>query len=99
MSGIEEVYLTGIQIKQLSIIDHYGLEHQLRKLAEECAELIQAILKDKDPFRADIVCEMADVVNLIEQIQLKDELINEGVESIKLYKVNRELDRIGIPRR
>ena len=83
-----------IKEKQLKIINHYGLEHQLKKLAEECAELIQAILKDVDPFRADIVCEMADVVNIINQIRLKDDLIDAGIEKIVEYKVDRELERI-----
>ena len=94
MSETKEKYLTELQIKQLQIIDHYGINHQFKKLAEECAELIQAILKDADPFRADIVCEMADVVNIINQIKLKDEIVAEGIDNIELYKVDRELKRI-----
>ena len=44
-----EKCLTELEVKQLSIINHYGIDHQLIKLAEECAELIQAILKNGDP--------------------------------------------------
>ena len=83
-----------IQEKQLEIINHYGLEHQLRKLAEECAELIQAILKNEDLFKAKIIDEMADVENLIEQIKLKDSFIESGINAVKEYKVNREIGRI-----
>lgn len=94
MSEREQKYLTELQTKQLQIIDHYGIDHQFKKLAEECAELIQAILKDADPFRTDIVYEIADVVNIINQIKLKDEIMAEGIDVVELYKVNRELKRI-----
>lgn len=82
--------------KQLFIIKYHGTEHQLKKLAEECAELIQAILKNEDPFQVRIIDEMADVLNLIEQIQLQAEFIREGVNVIKEHKVNREIKRINI---
>lgn len=91
-----EKYLTELEIKQLSIINHYGMDHQLIKLAEECAELIQAILKNEDPFKAKIFNEMADVVNVINQIRLKDKTMDEGIEMIEKYKIDREIDRLGI---
>ena len=37
---------------------------------------------------------MADVENLIEQIKFDYHLISEGIKRVKVYKVNRELDRI-----
>ena len=97
MSETENKYLTELQNKQLLVINHYGVNHQLIKLAEECAELIQAILKDADPFRADIVCEMADVINIINQIRLKDKIMDEGIKAVEKYKVDREINRLRLP--
>lgn len=94
MSEAENKCMTEIQEKQINIIEHYGVDHQLLKLAEECAELIQAILKDEDVFKANIIAEMADVLNLIEQIRSVDEFIDKGVNSVKEYKINREVERI-----
>lgn len=37
---------------------------------------------------------LADVENLIEQLELSSEFIDEGVSRVKEYKVNREIDRI-----
>ena len=37
-----------IQAKQLEIINRYGMNKQMNKLIEECAELIQAISKFKE---------------------------------------------------
>lgn len=88
--------------KQSKIINHYGLDHQYDRLIEECSELIKAICKYKrfDTLQSDILCtadivaEMADVLNLIEQIQLKDPFVSKGVSKVKDFKVDRELDRI-----
>lgn len=80
----EEKHLTELQRKQLRLMDHYGEDQQLEKLVEECAELIQAIMKTKidKKLRIDdnVLHEMADVKNLIQQFELK--------------KVNRQLERI-----
>ena len=102
MSETQENYLTDIEIKQLEIIDHYGIDKQYDQLIEECSELIKAICKYKrdDILQSDIIPtaniieEIADVENLIEQLKLKDKLIAAGVVSIKEHKVNREIDRI-----
>lgn len=98
----QEKYLTEVQNKQLEIINHYGLDHQYERLIEECSELIQAICKYKrfDMLQSDILTtakiveEMADVLNIIEQIELKDPFIKIGVNKLKEYKVNREMGRI-----
>lgn len=104
MSETQENYLTEIQIKQLKIINHYGVDRQYNQLIEECSELIQAICKYKrdDLLQSDndivttanIIEEIADVENLIEQLKFKDGFIKTGAERIKEYKVNREIDRI-----
>lgn len=96
-----------LQEKQLQIIKHYGPDYQLKRLTEECGELIVAIakfqrsaqylnIKKRVPSNElnNLISEMADVENLIEQIKFDYGLINGGVERVKKYKVDRELDRI-----
>lgn len=95
---IEEKYLNELQEKQLAIIEHYGLEEQLNRLIEECGELVQAICKwkrypDTNKLLA-LIEELADVKNLIEQVELDSDYIEDGITRIKEYKINRELDRI-----
>lgn len=98
----QELYLTEIKTKQLQIIKHYGFENQLNQLTEECGELIVAIAKlkrygfteDSIGVAYSLVGELADVKNLIEQLELKSKIVAEGIEKTKEYKVDRELDRI-----
>lgn len=94
----EETYLTELQRKQLKIIDHYGEDQQLEKLVEECAELIQAIMKTKidKKLRIDdnVLHEMADVKNLMQQFELKQDRLKDTVDFIIMCKVNRQLERV-----
>lgn len=58
--------------KAHTIMEHYGAQHQLMKLCEECGELIQQAAKcyDRDqPFSADFIEELADVEVLIMQFR------------------------------
>ena len=88
--------------KQLEIINHYGMEKQLDQLLEESGELIVAIAKNKRYSRPgsslvhyeNLVEEMADVKNLIEQIELKNPYIKDGIEVMTKHKTDRELERI-----
>ena len=88
--------------KQLEIIRHYGEDHQLDKLIEECSELIQAICKwkqnyleiDSIDYLDNMLEEMADVKNVIEQFELTDEYIKEEIKRWKMEKVDRQLERI-----
>ncbi|MBQ2395931.1 MAG: hypothetical protein II304_02645 [Bacteroidales bacterium] len=77
---------------QQQIIKHYGYENQLKKLIEELRELEEVILYhtyDEEHIKE----EMADVLNLIEQISaFKD--WTDKIEEIKQFKINRQLDRI-----
>lgn len=92
-----------VKDKQLEIINHYGTDKQLDQLIEECGELIVAIAKTKRyPFSdtcidkyENLIEEMADVKNLIEQIEIENSWIKEGVKRNIEYKVNREIERIG----
>ena len=82
---------------QSEIYHHYGIDHQLEKLEEECLELALAI-KQRDGRNyiglSNIVEEIADVENIIEQIKNSNKHIIEGIEKWKEFKINREVDRI-----
>lgn len=86
-----------VREKQRKIYNHYGLDHQLEKLGEECLELALGILHRDKPgnenFR-NIVEEMADVKNIIEQIEQQNLDIEKGIMAWTEYKTDRELDRI-----
>ena len=97
-----------IKAKQKEIINHYGFDNQLDQLIEECGELIVSIAKNKRYTFADVsfvniskdrydnlIEELADVKNLIEQLELEYDYVKEGIEVMIDHKVNRELDRIG----
>lgn len=77
------------------IADNYGLEHQLEKTKEELQELIVEI----DEFKPDtnskdrIIDEIADVNIML--LQLEYLLgIQDKVRIRKLFKVNRQIERI-----
>lgn len=86
------------------VADHYGREHQIVKLAEECGELIRAICKyrltpmvdlvncEKEPMYS-LVDEIADVEIMIEQVKY---LFDIGIEinEHKWMKVHRQLERM-----
>jgi len=94
--------MTELEKKQKAIIDHYGVEKQLDMLVEECAELIQAIQKNKrykdipgdGKALEDVIEEIADVKNIITQLEINDEYLAKNVDIITDYKVHRELSRI-----
>ena len=73
------------------IADYYGLDNQLNKTIEECAELIQALVKLES--RENTIEEIADV-----QIMLKQMLYlldcEKEMEKVMEYKINRQLERM-----
>lgn len=78
------------------IFEHYGTNHQLLKLAEECSELSAAIVKyinEEGGSKEAIFLEMADVLILIRQFQLAS---GDEIETAALYKIQRQLKRIGL---
>lgn len=91
-----------IKKKQIKIIKHYGGEHQLDILIEELAEAIQAISKYKRNSYSEstikyvdlMIEELADVKNLIEQLELSNEYIKKWIEKDIECKVDRQLKRI-----
>lgn len=83
------------------IAAHYGIDKQLAKTQEECAELIQAISKFKLAETAQdhvsgmqkITEEMADVLIMLNQIQF---LTNNGIGLQRMIgqKLDRQIKRI-----
>lgn len=100
-------YRVNVREKQGLIIDHYGFDNQLERLVEESCELVQAICKYKRYKKNEnknlgksvetllnLVEELADVKNLIQQLEIDSDYIKEGIKRNIEYKVNRELERI-----
>lgn len=86
------------------IADHYGLDHQCTKLLEEMSELsvaIYSIKKKKEKSVEEIVDEfsnfleeLTDVDILIEQIKYKLADLNDKLNEIREYKLDRQIKRI-----
>lgn len=83
-----------------TIADHYGYEHQRKKLIEEMAELTVEIchLDERGDYkefkhRQGVYEEIADVEVVLEQIKY---LLNceDEVEALKAFKVRRQINRI-----
>lgn len=82
---------------QQKIIERYGYEHQLTKLVEEMRELEAVIINDptnEDHLRE----EMADVVNLLEQIMIHKDWFAD-IDVIKAFKIYRQLKRMSLEER
>ena len=82
---------------QTEVAEYHLLDAQLLKLSEECHELgaeackaIQASELD----RSGLVTEIADVLNVIEQIIYLTEIPAGIINSQRVYKQTRELSRI-----
>ena len=89
------------------IIEHFGVRNQMKKLNEECYELIEAIAnyQDIEPFTAEdtnfkaifknhVVEEIADCLVLINQFIEYYKIDNNNVAKIMQEKTNRTLNRI-----
>lgn len=77
---------------------HYGMRHQLLKLAEESAELAAALVRQHQNSNVSTFShmeeEMADVIVLLHQFMGWDETLRADVERLALEKVRRQLSRI-----
>ena len=92
--------------RELEIINHYGLNHQQRKLEEEVFEFQEAITKFemvKDDvsyareliqLRNNIIEELADVHLLMNQIQEYYKIQDEEVLGVYVGKLERTLVRM-----
>lgn len=79
-----------------TIINHYGLTNQLKKLSEEIYELQEAILLDEGDNKSlqHILEERADVEILLRQIDLYLNIKYGDFTGIMVKKVNRQIERI-----
>jgi fructose/tagatose bisphosphate aldolase len=84
--------------KATAIIEYYGAQHQLLKLAEECAELIQQCMKCFDiniAYHEDFVEELADVKIMLTQFEsILTPAFAELYEKIIREKLDRQIERI-----
>jgi NTP pyrophosphatase (non-canonical NTP hydrolase) len=90
----------------LKIIQHYGIDSQLRKFTEEYFELVEAIInaennrligvsrKPSELAIKHIAEELSDCMVLLEQFKLYYDISSEEITEIFWSKVNRQLDRI-----
>ena len=91
--------------KLLEIINHYGLEKQLKYIHSEYFELDEAILNYENRrfnmpelsqirARNHIVEEIADVMVMLKQFQYYYDITDEQIEEIMNKKIDRQLERI-----
>ena len=96
----------------LKIIYHYGTINQLKKLNEECYELIEAIRDYEEQKQAceNIGCseihtdkckehieeEFADLMVMLEQFKAYYNLDNDKIIEIMKFKIDRQLDRMKV---
>ena len=75
-------------------IQYHGIEQETTIAMEECSELIQAISKCKrygcvDKHRNNLIEEIADVLIIINELQLIYDISNDDIENMKKYKIDR----------
>lgn len=89
----------------LKIINHYGVNHQQRKLQEEVFELQEAIFEyEHDEYKyypevektlkEHITEELGDVMFMLKQFQEHYEITDEDIEKVMVFKGKRQLGRI-----
>lgn len=82
--------------KLKTIADHYGLENQLRQLAEECSELAVEANHSarKGGITVRLIEEIADVEIMLDQIRYLAGIQESDVLEIRFYKLERQLKRM-----
>lgn len=82
--------------KLKTIADHYGLENQLRQLAEECSEL--AVEANHSARRGSVTVrlieEIADVEIMLDQVRYLAGINESDVLETRYYKIERQLKRM-----
>ena len=78
-------------MKEIEIINHYGYRHQIRKLAEEQYELIEALFEED---KEHITEEIADCLVLINQFKAYYEIQDKDIQKVYNYKIARQEGRI-----
>ena len=85
--------------KLLKIIQHYGINKQLKYIHSEYFELDEAIIKYCNVeelwfTKKNIIGEIADIMVMLKQFQYYYDITDEQIEEIMNYKIDRQLDRI-----
>lgn len=88
----------------LKIINHYGINNQLKYIHSEYFELDEAILEYEkasewtptwvENWEKHIAEEIADVMVMLKQFQYYHDIEDEQIESIMKAKIERQLERI-----
>lgn len=78
-------------MKEIEIINHYGYKHQIRKLAEEQYELIEALFENDKEHIAE---EIADCLLLIKQFRDFYKIQDEEIREVYDYKLARQERRM-----
>ena len=78
-------------MKEIEIINHYGYRHQIRKLAEEQYELIEALFEED---KEHITEEIADCLVLINQFKAYYKIKDKDIQKVYDYKIERQERRI-----
>jgi NTP pyrophosphatase (non-canonical NTP hydrolase) len=89
----------------LEIINHYGVNNQLRKFNEECYELIEAIIDYKyvevykgSPAekyqKGHLIEELSDVTVMLKQFQAYYGITDEEIEEVMRFKIERQKERM-----
>lgn len=82
--------------KLITIAEYYGLENQLRQLAEECSEL--AVEANHSARRGSITVrlieEIADTEIMLDQVRYLADIQESDVLKMRYYKIERQLKRM-----
>lgn len=78
-------------MKEIEIINHYGYKHQIKKLAEEQFELIEALFEEDEDH---ITEEIADCLVLINQFKAYYGIKDKDIQKVYDYKIARQERRI-----
>lgn len=74
------------------IINHYGVNAQLKKLNEELYEFEEAVLEKHD--KEHITEEIADILVILQQFKEKYNIDLAEINKVMRYKVDRQIRRI-----
>ena len=78
-----------------TIADHYGIENQMRQLAEECSELaVEASHSARIGTTVKIIEEIADVEIMMEQVIYLSGIDRKDIEDCINFKLDRQMKRI-----
>ena len=78
-----------------TIADHYGIENQMRQLAEECSELaVEASHSARIGTTVKIIEEIADVLIMMEQIVYLSGIDRKDIDECIQYKLDRQMKRM-----